>query len=85
MNNAWVKPMLRMKDVERLKRTIKVGDKFTYRPTLEKVVVVKVFRHLIQIESIRKQRRKMPIIRTISFVELLFNNMGITYRGKEQE
>lgn len=85
MNNAWVKPMLRMKDVERLKQTVKVGDKFTYSPTLEKVVVVKVFRHLIQIESARKQKRKVPIIRTISFVELLFNNMGLTYRGKEQE
>lgn len=85
MNNAWVKPMLRVKDVERLKQTVKVGDKFTYSPTLEKVVVVKVFRHLIQIESARKQKRKVSIIRTISFVELLFNNMGLTYRGKEQE
>lgn len=77
--------MLRVKDVEKLKQTVKVGDKFTYSPTLEKVVVVKVFRHLIQIESAKKQKRKAPIIRTISFVELLFNNMGLTYRGKEQE
>lgn len=85
MNNAWVKPMLRVKDVEKLKQTVKVGDKFTYSPMLEKVVVVKVFHHLIQIESAKKQKRKAPIIRTISFVELLFNNMGLTYRGKEQE
>ncbi len=58
MNNAWVKPMLRMKDVERLKQTVKVGDKFTYSPTLEKVVVVKVFRHLIQIESAKKTEKE---------------------------
>lgn len=84
MNNAWVKPVFRIKDVEKLKQTIKVGDKFTYRPTKEKVTVVKVFPHLIQIESAKKPKRRFQIMRTITFVELLFNNMGLTYRGKEQ-
>ena len=85
MNNAWAKPIISIKDVEKLRQTIKVGDKFTYIPTLEKMVVVKVFRHLIQIESVKKQKRRVQITRTISFVELLFNNMGLTYRAKEQE
>lgn len=85
MNNAWVKPVFRIKDVEKLKQTVKVGDKFTYRPTEEKVTVVKVFPHLIQIESVKKPKRRFQIMRTITFVELLFNNMGLTYRGKEQE
>lgn len=77
MNVGWVNPKARMKDVDKLRRNTKVGDKITYG--MEKVVVVNVFRNLIQVESVRRPKRKQ----TISFVDLLFNNKGLS--GKEQE
>lgn len=77
MNVGWVNPIARMKDVDKLRRNTKVGDKITYG--MEKVVVVNVFRNLIQVESVRRPKRKQ----TISFADLLFNNKGLS--GKEQE
>lgn len=75
MNVGWVNPKARMRDVDKLRKTTKVGDKITYG--MENVVVVNVFRNLIQIETVRRPKRKQ----TISFTDLLFNNKGL----REQE
>ena len=77
MNVGWINPKARMKDVDKLRKNTKVGDKITYG--MEEVVVVKVFRNLIQVENVRRPKRKQ----TISFVDLLFNNRGLS--GEEEK
>ena len=82
MSTGWVKPILRIKDVEKLRETVKVGDKITLKPTLEKVVIIEKFSYLLRIENLKGRKKRM---RTITYKELLFNNMGLNYNGKEQE
>ena len=72
MNVGWINPKTRLKDVDKLRKTTKVGDKITYE--MEKVVVVNVFRNLIQVETVKKPKRKQ----TITFADLLFNNKGLS-------
>ncbi|HCD43832.1 MAG TPA: hypothetical protein DEQ64_08885 [Lachnoclostridium sp.] len=82
MNAGWVKPILRIKDVEKLRETVKVGDKITLKPTMEKVVIIEKFPYLLRIENLKWTQRE---IRTISYKELLFNNMGLIYNREEKE
>ena len=82
MNNSWIKPLIRRKDVEKLKETVKEGDKIILEPSMENVVIIKKFPHLIRIENLKRPQKRM---RTITYKELLFNNMGLIYNGKEQE
>lgn len=82
MNNSWIKPLIRRKDVEKLKETVKEGDKIILKPSLEKVVIIKKFPHLLRIENLKRPQKEMRII---TYKELLFNNMGLNYNGKEQE
>lgn len=72
MNVGWINPKTRLKDVDKLRKTTKIGDEITYE--MEKVVVVNVFRNLIQVETVRRPKRKL----TITFAELLFNNRGLS-------
>lgn len=82
MNNSWIKPLIRRKDVEKLKETVKEGDKIILKPSLEKVVIIKKFPHLLRIENLKRPQKEMRII---TYKELLFNSMGLIYNGKEQE
>lgn len=82
MSTGWVKPILRIKDVEKLKKTIKDGDKIILKPSMEKVIIIKRFPNLIRIENLKRPQKR---VRTITYKELLFNNMGLIYNGKEQE
>lgn len=77
MNVGWQNPKIKLKDVDKLRKTTKIGDKITYG--MEKVVVINVFRNLIQIETVKRPKRKQ----TISFVDLLFNNRGLS--GEEEK
>jgi hypothetical protein len=81
VNAGWVKPILRIKDVEKLRENIKVGDKITLKPTMEKVVIIEKFPFLLRIENLKWPQRE---IRTISYKELLFNNMGLIYREEKE-
>jgi hypothetical protein len=82
VNAGWVKPILRIKDVEKLRETVKVGDKITLKPTMEKVVIIEKFPYLLRIENLKWTQRE---IRIISYKELLFNNMGLIYNREEKE
>jgi len=68
--------------VEKLRETVKVGDKITLKPTMEKVVIIEKFPYLLRIENLKWTQRE---IRTISYKELLFNNMGLIYNREEKE
>lgn len=53
MNNSWTRPVILRKDVDKIKESVKIGDKFIYktiykdvddgtvRPKIERVAVVK--------------------------------------------
>ena len=70
-------PGITMRDLAEFKRSVKVGDKFTYksyrrdfvwgvRIETEKMIVVRKFPHLVQVESVKDPKR----IATMSYVEL---------------
>lgn len=82
MNNSWTKPLIGVKNVENLRNSIKVGDKITLRPSMERVKVIEKFPHLIRIQNKREPYWR---IRTITYREILFNNRGLTYSGGEQD
>ncbi len=77
MNVGWQNPKIKVKDVDKLRKITKVGDKITYG--MDKVVVINVFRNLIQIETVKRPKK----LQTISFVDLLFNNRGLS--GEEEK
>lgn len=70
-------PGITMRDLAEFKRSVKVGDKFTYksyrkdfvlgvRIELEKMIVVRKFPHLVQVASVKDPKR----IVTMSYTEL---------------
>lgn len=70
-------PGITMRDLAEFKRSVKVGDKFTYksyrkdfvlgvRIELEKMIVVRKFPHLVQVASVKDPKR----IATMSYTEL---------------
>ena len=95
MNNAWVKPIISIKDVENIKKTLKVGDRLIYRsmikeetderiviPKSEKVVVVRKYPHLVQVEN---PRRPGNGIKTMTYIEILFQKRKIPWIGYGKE
>lgn len=95
MNNAWVRPIISIKDVENLKKTLKVGDRLVYRslikeetdekivmPKSEKVIVVKKFPHLVQVEN---PHRPGKGIKTMTYIEILFQKRKIPWIGYGKE
>ncbi|WP_143318899.1 hypothetical protein [Clostridium sp. HBUAS56010] len=95
MNNAWVKPIISIKDVENLKKALKVGDRLIYRsmikeetderiviPKSEKVVVVRKYPHLVQVEN---PQRPGKGIKTMTYTEILFQRREIPWIGYGKE
>lgn len=70
-------PGITMRELAEFKRSLKVGDKFAYksyrkdfvrgvRIELEKMIVVRKFPHLVQVESLKEPKRTA----TMSYAEL---------------
>lgn len=71
MSNIGEKLNIRVKDVEKFKRSVKAGDKFIYE--MDKVAVVATFKNVLQIKNIKNQK----ITRTISFNDLFMSKRGL--------
>lgn len=95
MNNAWAKPIISIKDVEKLKRTLNVGDRLIYRsmikeetderfvmPKSERVVVVRKYPHLVQVENPHKPGKG---IKTMTYIEILFQKRKFAWTGYGKE
>lgn len=85
MNNSWIRPVIRRKDVDKIKELVKIGDKFTYktiykdvgegtvRPKLERVAVIRKFPHIVQVVN----PKKPGCIKSMTYTEILFQKMGL--------
>jgi helix-turn-helix protein len=71
LSSIGEKLTIRVKDVEKFKRSVKVGDKFIYGT--DQVAVVATFKKVLQIKNIKNQE----IIRTISFNDLFMSRRGL--------
>lgn len=71
MSSIGEKLTIRVKDVEKFKRSVKVGDKYIY--DMDQVAVVAIFKNVLQIKNNNNQK----IIRTISFNDLFMSKRGL--------
>ena len=95
----WLhKPVITRKDVDKLRRTLKIGENLIYRsaiketiderivmPKYEKVVVKKKYPHLVVVEN---PRRPGKALKTMTYKQILFQKRGLKWDsgsdGKEQ-
>ena len=93
MNNSWIKPIIFKKDVEKVRESVKIGDKFIYktlykdvgdktvRPKLEEVVVIKKYPHVVQLVNPKRPDR----IRSMTYIEILFQKRGLTGGNRNEQ
>lgn len=87
MNNSWTRPVILRKDVDKIKESVKIGDKFIYktiykdvgdgtvRPKIERVAVVKKYPHIVQVVNAKRPGR----LKSMTYIEILFQKMGLNY------
>lgn len=96
--SGYIKMKLTVDDVEKIRKSVKVGDKFRYKTVhqdilnekisnvvWEKVTVIKKYRHLVEVEY--TNRPNMWPVKTMTYRELAFQKVGIDYdelRGKRK-
>lgn len=85
--------MICTKDVDKLKKTLKIGDKLYYRTVIrengenavskdEKVFVIKKFPHLVLVGNPKKPEKGM---KTMTYKEILFQRKGLIWLNFKKE
>ncbi|CUP47482.1 hypothetical protein [Hungatella hathewayi] len=95
MTKGYVKAVINKYDIERLKESVKVGDRLIYRtifrdilnervsiPVQEPVTVVRKFDNLVQVKY-TEQPDTLPL-KTMKYEEILFQRKGLDWNGERK-
>lgn len=78
MNNSWTRPVILRKDVDKIKESVKIGDKFIYK-TIYKDVDDGTVRPKIERVAVVVNAKRPGHLKSMTYIEILFQKMGLNY------